>query len=72
MMTMKQYRVGKDMTQEETAKELGVSLSMYRKYENMTAIPNIKFGYNFAKFFDADIQNIIFFKNQVTENVTSK
>lgn len=62
MMTMKQYRAGKDLTQEEVAEKLGISTTQYRKYENMQVIPNIKFGYAFADLFNTKIENVIFFR----------
>lgn len=72
MMTMKQCRVGKNLTQEETAEKLGISTTQYRKYEKMQVVPSIKFGYAFADLFDTNIEDVIFFRNQDALSATSK
>lgn len=64
--TMKQIRQWNGLTQNETAKKLGISKSTYIRYERMEDLPNISTCYKFAEVMNVNVDEVIFFKKQVS------
>lgn len=58
-----QKRKGAGLTQEETRKLLGISLSFYRKIEQGTRNPGLELAQEIAKLFDTTVDEI-FFENK--------
>lgn len=56
---IKKYRLLKGWTQEQLAKESGLSKNAIYNYENDKRNPNIKFLYQIAEALDVDYENII-------------
>lgn len=59
--SLKALRANRGLSQRQLAKELGISLSALRNYEQMKVIPNVKIAYQMADYFNVDLNTIIFF-----------
>lgn len=59
-MTLKAARVNKDMTQEEAAAAIGVSVSTLAKWEQYKAFPSTKQVADILEAYGADFDEIIF------------
>ena len=60
-VTMKQARVGADMTQQEVADKLGVHVQTYQRMESHPGDVTIKQGKNFAEIVGLRFDDIFFF-----------
>lgn len=70
--TMKTIRVANRKTQKEVADKLGVSTIQLGRYENFKAVPSIVTALKFAEMFNENINNIIFFNNDVSKTKQGK
>lgn len=61
-MTMKQARVGANLTQAEVAQKMGVSLATYNKYEAQPHKMKIRDAVNFCKAVGAPLDAVDFVK----------
>lgn len=59
-VTMKQARVGADMTQQEVADKLGVHVQTYQRMESHPGDVTIKQGKNFAEIVGLRFDDIFF------------
>ncbi len=62
-ITMKQARVGADMTQQQVADRLGVHVQTYQRMENNPEDISIKQGKNFADIVGVNFEDIFFSKH---------
>ena len=62
-ITMKQARVGADMTQQQVADRLGVHVQTYQRMENNPEDISIKQGKNFADIVGVNFEDICFGKH---------
>lgn len=69
--TMKQIRKFNNKTQKQTAKELGLSETAYRNYENGESSPTISTVAKFCKIFNVEIADI-FFNVELEKNESKK
>lgn len=53
-MTIKEYRNRSNLTQEDVARALDVTLSHYQKIEKGKSIPNVKTGLKMARLYNVD------------------
>lgn len=60
MYTLKQARVGANLTMQETADKLGVFVQTYSKYEKHPETMSIAMGKKFAEIVGLDFEDIIF------------
>lgn len=59
-LTVKQARIGAEMTQERVAKALGIHPQTYAKLEKHPEDMSIGMAYNFAKTVGVDFSDVIF------------
>ncbi len=62
-ITMKQARVGADMTQQQVADRLGVHVQTYQRMENNPEDISIKQAKNFADIVGVNFEDIFFGKH---------
>ena len=62
-ITMKQARIGADMTQQQVADRLGVHVQTYQRMENNPEDISIKQGKNFADIVGVNFEDIFFIDN---------
>jgi len=62
--TFKHLREEKSFTQEQLAKELGVSRQAIISLERGRSIPSLPLALNFARFFEISLENIFGFQNE--------
>lgn len=59
--TIKFYRMNKNLTQEETARQANISLSYYQKIESGKSVPNVYLAITLSKLFNVPID--VLFQN---------
>lgn len=64
--TLAELRAGKNMSQRDLAKELGVSSATIGMYESGKRTPPLKKAILIAKLFDIQVENISFSKSHYT------
>lgn len=62
-ITMKQARIGANMTQQQVADKLGVHVQTYQRMENNPEDISIKQGKLFASIVGVEFENIFFNSN---------
>ncbi len=62
-ITLKAARVNADMSQQEAAKQLGISKSTLANYEKYKTIPDIEMSKKIAALYKWSVNDIIFFKH---------
>ena len=62
-ITMKQARVGADMTQQQVADRLGVHVQTYQRMENNPEDISIKQGKKFADIVGVNFEDIFFIRS---------
>lgn len=73
-VTLKQLRGLRELTRQEAADKIGVSLSTWDNWENMRTFPDAPKINKITEAFDIDYDDIIFFevKHGLTVNKTNK
>ncbi len=61
---LKVYRAMRDLTQEQLAKELGVTRATVNAIEKLRYDPSLRLAFDLARFFEVRIEDLFVYKSE--------